>query len=104
MPAGGGGAFGFDLLGRRRDGFVGGAADDLSDVALDAFGLEFGFGVGAGGDRRGGCGAGRSGFGFGFEFGFRDFVAHFLEGVERLSEFDLADGGERLDESSRRGG
>ena len=47
-----GSAFGLDLFGRGRDGFIGGAADDLRDVAFDAFGLEFGLGIWPG--RRGG--------------------------------------------------
>ena len=43
-------AFGFDFLGRGRDRFVAGAADDLADVAFDAgLGLEFGLGIGTGG-------------------------------------------------------
>src|SRR5688572_5315360 len=43
-------ALGLGLLRGRRDGLVGGAADDLADVALDALagGDELGLGVGAG--------------------------------------------------------
>src|SRR2546423_9110623 len=107
VAAGAGGleALGLGFLRGRRDGLVGGAADDLADVALDALARrhELGLGVGPTGARRsrgGSLRGARAGLP-GAEPRVGHFLAHAPQRVQRLAALHLP--GERERPHPRRG-